>query len=223
MNLKKLTLLALATAASIALGSATTFATTIVDPAGFVQVSDSGGGTGINVLYNPGQTGTSIQAMTNSGGFTGVFTSTEMISSAGGQASLVAVDGGLRDLCFSLNNGATFTTLILNPDVVNGQTGGFITFQITYIMPAGVFNTATFTLGANGQNFFRIEALNGALLTQVCWTSTVDIADANQYRIDGLAPAQTVPDGGATLMLLGAALATVEVLRRTLLKRSPVA
>ncbi len=223
MKTNKLTLLAMAIAAFVALGTSTAFAVTIGN--GFVQVTDSGGGTGVNVLYNPNETGNSVNATINTGpGYMATFTSPSTITTSGGQASLQPVVGQtLRDLSFSLTGGNTFTTLILNPDVVNGQDGGIITFFLTYQMPMGTFNTAMFSLNANGQNFFTVEAINGAVLTTVRWTSTVDIADANQYRIDGINdPSQTVPEGGATLMLLGASLGALAIGRRILLKRPSV-
>ena len=120
-------------------------------------------------------------------------------------------------LTFALEGGATFTNAILNPDAT---VDGTINFSVSYLM-SGVPFTQTFHLDGNGQNFFGIEAQMGALITSVTFsTPDSSFADASQFRLGGFAPAQA-PDGGTTLMLLGASLTAVELLRRKLLKRSP--
>jgi hypothetical protein len=179
-----------------------------------------------NVLFNDG-------ALTHSGllvqgnfsgagaGFILDFTSTSgsgLLVGNGGQAS---ISGGIgndpfTNLSFQLENGATFTKAILNADATGA---GHITFNVQYVLPAGVFNSAAFTLDSGGQNFFNIEAGDGALITKVTFsTSDTAFADASQMRLGGFAAAdvQSVPDGGATVALLGLSLALLGFVKRKL-------
>jgi hypothetical protein len=178
---------------------------------------NGGSGDTDNVLYNPGQTGTTVNATLNTSGgaFAGIFTSTNTLTTGGGQASLSNQGGGtFSNLAFSLLGGNTFTKLILNPDAIgNGQ----ITFEITYIMPAGVSNIGSFTLNGNGQNYFTVESASGASMSEVRWTSTVGVVDANQYRVGGIipyTPPSRVPDGGTTVATLGFALLGLGSMRK---------
>jgi len=193
--------------------------TALAIPVTVYDTLHGGSGDVDNVLYQSNDQGTTVNATINSNpGFAAVFTSTTEIKESGGQSSLKAADGtSYTDLCFSLTAGSTFTKLQINPDAI---ANGTITFQVTYLLPAGVFNSVDFTLNMNGQNFFTIEAGDGALLTEVCWTSTVGISDANQYRVGGLARATTtnVPDGGSTVALLGFGLTGLGFISRRLRK-----
>ena len=220
MKIKTLPLLSLAAAAVVALATSVS-----ADPITVVEGIAGGSGDVDNVLYQVGETGNTIHATVNQNpGFNAVFMSTTMLQESGGQAHLgpVAPATFFTDLTFSLTDGATFTKLILNPDGIAGP-DGMITFTVNYLMPAGVFNSASFTLDSNGNNFFTVQAGMGAVITSVSWVSTIGVVDANQYRVGGLAPAGTVPDGGTTLMLLGASLGAIELLRRRLRKSSPTA
>lgn len=171
---------------------------------------EGGSGDVDNVLYQVNNTGTSVNGTlnTSAGNFIANFTSTTSLSTSGGQAHLTAESAGTyTNLTFKLLNDATFTKLQLNPDAIAGPNGS-ITFTVSYIMPAGVINDATFTLNSNGNNFFTVLANQGALMTSVRWDSTIGVTDANQYRVGGAAgpTQQRVPDGGTTIALLGVGL-----------------
>ena len=73
----------------------------------------------------------------------------------------------------------------------------------------------------NGQNFFTVLAINGQQISRISLSSTSGFADVQQVRISGLAGndgggggVPGVPDGGATLSLLGSALAGLVLLQR---------
>jgi hypothetical protein len=167
-------------------------------------------------------TGSLVQGNFNGSGagFIVDFTSASgngQIQGDGGQATVTGLTGNdpFTSLTFGLEGGATFTKAILNPDAISS---GDITFVVSFIDASGSPETQTFSLKGNGQNFFGIEAGNGALITQVTFSSTdTSFEDANQFRLGGFAgPTTDVPDGGTTLMLLGASLAALGFIRRKL-------
>lgn len=232
MKTKLLNIRSLAAAAFLALGSSTAQAVLITP--------SNAGGNGItdNVLFNNGALlhgpGLLVQG-DFAGGSSGAgyivdFTSssgtgsgTGMLQVSGGQASLVGATGNdpFRQLCFFLEGGATFTQAILNPDAV---ANGTIVFTVDYIV-SGVPFTQTFPLDGNGNNFFHVDAQGSERITKVCFLAqpvTNGFSDSNQIRIGGFQPGR-VPDGGTTLLLLGASLTVLESLRRRLLKRSSAA
>ena len=226
---RKLHTLFLSTAASLAL-AASAVADPMIVPIVITTGNPGNQGTD-NVLFNDGNllhSGLFVQGnFSGSGsGFIVRFTSSSgngMIMGSGGQATINGLAGNnpFTSLTFGLEGGATFTNAILNPDP---NMDGTIMFSVSYLM-SGVPFTQTFALDGNGQNFFGIEAQMGALITSVTFsTPDSSFADASQFRLGGFArPDGTVPDGGTTLMLLGASLTALELLRRTLLKRSPAA
>lgn len=179
-----------------------------------------------NVLFNDGtllHSGTLVQGnFSGSGaGFIVDFRSasgTQMIQGGGGQATITGMTGNdpFTNLSFGLENGATFTKAILNPDATSN---GTITFTVSYLSAAGSPSIQSFALSGNGNNFFGIEAGDGAKITTVSFTSTgTSFADASQFRLGGFAgaPSTSVPDGGVTIAFLGTALAALGVARRFL-------
>ena len=139
-------------------------------------------------------------------------------SSASGNGSLQAPSGGqarvegatgntpLRDITFGLE-GATFTGVVLNPfsgsgaailivSDLNGETSLF-----SYIM-------------GNGNNFVTINAINGQQISTITLDAPGGFTDLRQVRMGGFERINSVPDGGATVLLLGAALSGVGFLRR---------
>lgn len=133
----------------------------------------------------------------------------------GGQARLEAGEGNdpFTQVTIALEDNATFTRLVLNPFAT---TDGTITFDVSYISPAGLHNES-FSLSGNGENFFTVDAGTGQLITSVSITATsTAFEDIRQIRVGGFATGQSVPDGGATVMLLGAGLCGLGLSRRFL-------
>ncbi len=173
-----------------------------------------------NVLLNTGLTGNPIFGTTNQTGFQVRFSSIEdLVAPANGQARVEAADGTLTYLTIDLP-GATFTSLILN---VDAALVGSVNFLVTE--DNGQQALQTFALGASGENYFTITAINGQRMSSVNLTTTVNMAitnidDVSQVRIGGAAGGGgtgTVVPEPSTYALLGtgiAGLALIALRRR---------
>jgi hypothetical protein len=179
-----------------------------------------------NVLFNDSSlshSGALVQGNFNGAGagFIVDFTSasgSHLLSGTGGQATVSGLAGNdpFTSLTFGLEGGATFTKAILNADVVNGApANATINFNVAYMNAGGSPFAQTFSVTGNGQNFFGIEAAEGAKITSVTFSSAnTAFSDANQFRLGGFAAATRVPDGGTTATLLGVGLLALAVFRR---------
>ena len=174
-----------------------------------------------NVLFNNSSLlhdGLLVQGDFNGGGagFIIDFTSTsnsKNLHSDGGQA---IVEGGtgndpFKSLTFGLEAGATFTKAILNP-IVNAD--GNLNFLVNYIDASGSPYSTTLSVDSAGNNFFGVFAEEGAKITTITISTTDTTIDlVKQIRLGGFASAN-VPDGGATVMLMGLGIAGLGLVRR---------
>lgn len=204
--------------------------TVLADPITITTGNPGNQGTD-NVLFNNAaltHSGLVVQGDFNGSGagFIVDFTSASNsgnLGVSGGQAVLVGGAGNtpLSNVTVQLENGATFTKLILNIDVTNGLSNTAVQFTVNYTLAGGQQFSQVFSVDANGQNFFGIEASEGAVINSVTIQALqgTTFADINQWRVGGFAPAGQVPEP-ASLFLLGSGLVgTAGIVRRRLKNR----
>jgi PEP-CTERM motif-containing protein len=211
-NLQRL-ILASAAFAIMVIASSTAWADPIT-----ITVGNPGNTGTDNVLFNNGSlvhSGTLVQGDFNGAGagFIVDFTSTSgdgTLGVSGGQAVLIGGSGNtpFSNTTVQLENGATFTKLILNIDVTAGLPPPTqVQFTVNYTLFGGQVFNQVFTVDTNGQNFFGIEAAEGAVINSVTiqGLNGTTFQDINQWRLGGFSSPNSVPEP-ASLFLFGSGL-----------------
>jgi len=165
-----------------------------------------------NVLLNTGLTGMTLFGTTNQTGLSVRFTGTEpLIAPANGQARIEAVDGFFTSLMIDLVDGS-FSSLILNLDASVTGTADF-----TAITTTGTYAFSNLALGGSGSNFFTFTTSTPSerfLSVSVEADTPLLFTDVAQIRLGGAQRTTSVPDGGATVALLGVMLGVLGFAKR---------
>lgn len=171
-------------------------------PGALDTVQLSGGPLDNTVLGTVGPNNTALT-------FTGL---EDIISPSSGQARIEANDGTLNFLAVSPTSSLIgFTAFEANLNAAATGTATINVFDQFGSNPA-----ATFTVNANGQNFFNLRSVNGQVITRVeiSTPTTVPLADVRQVRIGGITAITAVPEPASWAMMIAGFGAAGAMIRR---------
>lgn len=162
-----------------------------------------------NVLLNPATNVLTVTGVVGQNNLVVNFTSSSgsglLNANPSGQATVSGGTGNtaLTQLTFGLANNDTFTRAVFN---INASTGGSVLIHVEGVNINGGFFEDDFTVDANGQNFFTVDAINGQLITSISLTAINNAVfqDVRQVRLGGSEIVAT-PEP-ASMLLLGTGL-----------------
>jgi hypothetical protein len=119
----------------------------------------------------------------------------------------------LTELTFGLANDDIFTRAVFN---INAGTNGSVVIHVEGINISGGFFEDVFTLDANGQNFFTVDAINGQFIQAISLTAIngATFEDLRQVRLGGGDIVTLVPEPATTLLFCAGLAGMAGIARR---------
>ena len=177
-----------------------------------------------NVLLNPATDVLTVTGVVGANNLVVNFSSESgsglLNANPSGQATVSGGTGNtaLTQLTFGLANNDTFTRAVFN---INASTSGSVLIHVEGVNINGGFFEDDFTVDANGQNFFTVDAINGQLITSISLTAIngAVFEDVRQFRLGGSEIVQTVPEPASMVLLGSGLLGAAAGMRRRLRKK----